>query len=184
MDFKPEKQQQVIQVHAELIVTVVNALHDSSIMPHLEQVLKISEENGWTNLVAAIRKIIKGNRDTSILNGLDEEDSIIIDAILRGIQNPDSLPDPSQKADPAMAAPMLAQLIHEASRGDANALAMLGAMAEQMLNTQGDLALFSALIKPMVDGERNVDKLCSKIGPQGESLVVAILDELSKLDNH
>lgn len=184
MDFAPEKQQQITQFHAPLIVNVVNALNDPSLMPGLEEVLKISEQNGWNNLVAAIRKVIKGDRDSSLLKGLDDEDAIIIDAILRGIQDPGTLPDPDQKADPSMAAPMLAQLIHESGRGDANALSMLGTMAEQMSNTQGDLARFSTLIKPMVDGERNVDKLCDKIGPQGESLIVSILNELGKLESH
>ncbi|MDH5471671.1 MAG: hypothetical protein OEY61_02355 [Gammaproteobacteria bacterium] len=184
MNIAPEKQQQILQVHAGLIVTIVKAINDRSLMPNVEQVLKISEENGWRQLVAAIRKIIKGDRDNSLLNGLDEEDSIIIDAILKGLQNPSTLPDPNQQADPAMAAPMFAQLIHEASRGDANALSMLGSMAEQMSNTQGDLARFSTLLKPLVDGERDTDKLCSKIGPQGESLVVSILSELAKLEAH
>ncbi|MCW8853574.1 MAG: hypothetical protein OQK76_08745 [Gammaproteobacteria bacterium] len=184
MNIAPERQQQVLQVHAGLVVTIVKALNDPSLMPNVEQVLKISEENGWVQLVAAIRKIIKGDRDNSLLNGLDEEDGIIVDAILKGIQNPSTLPDPEQQADPAMAAPMLAQLIHDASRGDANALSMLGSMAEQMSNTQGDLARFSTLLKPLVDGERNTDMLCDKIGPQGESLVVSILAELAKLEAH
>jgi len=184
MNAAPEKQQQITQIHAALIVNVVNSLSDPSIMPGLQQVLKASAENGWENLVKAIQKIIKGERDTSILNGLDEEDAIIIDAILRGIQNPGSLPDPEQKADASMAAPMFAQLIHGAATGDAQALSTLGAMAEQMSSTQGDMARFSTLLKPLVDGERDVDKLCDKIGPQGESLVVSILSELAKLDSH
>jgi hypothetical protein len=184
MQFVPEKQQQVIQIHAALIVTVVKALHDSSIMPHLEQALKISADNGWTQLVATIRKILKGNRDSSLLKGLDEEDAIIIDAILRGIQNPSTLPDPQQNNDPTLAAPMLAQLIHAAGRGDAQALSMLGGMAEQMSRTQGDMARFSTLLKPMVDGERDAGKLCEKIGDVGEKLVMAILTELRKIEAH
>lgn len=184
MNVLPEKQQQILQVHGKLVVAVVHALNDPSLLPHLEQVLKISEDNGWQQLVAVIRKILKGDRDTSLLNGLDEEDTVIVDAILRGIQDPGSLPQQDQEADPTLAAPMLAQLIHDASRGDANALAMLGGMAEQMSNTQGDLARFSTLIKPMVDGERDSGKLCEKIGPTGESLVVSILSELAKLDSH
>ena len=184
MDFVPDKQQQVLQIHGPLVVKVVEALNDSSLMPAVEQVLKISEENGWGSLVDAIRRVIKGDRDSSVLKGLDEEDAIIVDAILRGIQDPSSLPKPEQEADPTLAAPMLAQLIHAAGTGDANALAMLGGMAEQMSNTKGDLARFSTLIKPMVDGERSTDKLCEKIGPQGESLVVSILNELAKLESH
>ena len=184
MNFAPDKQQQVLQIHGPLVVKVVQAINDPSLMPALDQVLKISEENGWGSLVGVIRRIIKGDRDSSLLKGLDEEDSIIVDAILRGLQDPGSLPSEDQEVDPSAAAPMLAQLIHAAATGDANALAMLGGMAEQMSNTQGDLARFSTLLKPLVDGERNVDKLCEKIGPQGESLVVSILNELARLESH
>ncbi len=180
----PEKQQQVLQIHGKLVVAVVHAINDSSLMPQLEQVLKISAENGWEQLVKAIRRIIKGDRDSSILKGLDEEDAIIVTAILNGIQDPSTLPSTEQEPDPAMAAPMLAQMIQAAATGDVNALSMLGAIAEQMSGTKGDLARFSTLIKPLVDGERNVDRLCDKIGPQGESLVVSILNELAKLENH
>lgn len=184
MNVAPEKQQQIANFHAPLIVNVVNSLSDTSLRPGLEQVLKASAENGWEKLVIAIRKVLNGQRDSSILKGLDDEDQVIIDAILKGIQNPASMPDPNQEADPTMAAPMLAQLINDASRGDTNALAMLGQMAEQMSTTQGDLARFSTLIKPLVDGERDIDKLCEKIGPIGESLVKSILGELAKIDTH
>lgn len=184
MSFVPDKRQQVLQIHGPLVVKVVECIHDSSQLPALEQVLKMSAENGWTQLVNAIRRIIKGDRDSSILKGLDEEDAIIVDAILRGLQDPTSLPDIQQEADPSLAAPMLAQLIYAAGTGDTDALMALGNMAEQMASTRGDLARFSTLIKPMVDGERSVDKLCDKIGPQGESLVVSILDELARLESH
>lgn len=184
MNVATEKKEQITNFHAPLIVNVVNSISDTSLRPGLEQVLIASEANGWGSLVAAIRKVLKGQRDSSILKGLDDEDQIIIDAILRGIQNPATLPDPNQEADPTLAAPMLAQLINSASKGDTDALSMLGQMAESMSTTQGDLARFSTLIKPMVDGERDVDKLCDKIGPQGESLVVSILSELAKLDSH
>jgi len=184
MNVTDEKKEQITNFHAPLIVNVVNSISDTSLRPGLEQVLKASEANGWEGLVAAIRKVLKGQRDSSILKGLDDEDQIIIDAILRGIQNPATMPDPNQEADPTLAAPMLAQLISGASKGDTDALSMLGQMAESMSTTQGDLARFSTLIKPMVDGERDVDRLCDKIGPQGESLVVAILSELAKLDSH
>lgn len=184
MNVAADKKEQIRNFHAPLIVNVVNSLSDPSLRQGIEQILKASEENGWGNLVAAIRKVLNGQRDSSILKSLDEEDQIIVEAILLGIQNPGTLPDPNQEADPTIAAPMLAQLIHGASKGDADALSMLGQMAEAMSTTRGDLARFSTLIKPMVDGERNVDKLCDKIGPQGESLVVTILSELSKLDSH
>jgi len=61
---------------------------------------------------------------------------------------------------------------------------MLGGMAEQMSMAGGDIANIGAILKDMIDGERNVDKLCDKVGPQGESLIVQILAELGKLEVH
>ena len=61
---------------------------------------------------------------------------------------------------------------------------MLGAMADQMSRTKGDMARFSTLIKPLVDGERDIDKLCSKMGDTGEKLVTLIVKELRKMETH
>jgi hypothetical protein len=50
------------------------------------------EEHGWTNLVAAIRRILAGERSTENLCGpLDLEDSMIIETILRAIADPATL---------------------------------------------------------------------------------------------
>jgi hypothetical protein len=57
-------------------------------------------------------------------------------------------------------------------------------MAEQMAAVGGDMANIGAILKNMIDGERDVDKLCDKVGPQGESLIVQILEELGKLEVH
>ena len=180
----PDKQQQIIQTHAGLILGVVQCIQNSDLRPQIEQALAISEQNGWDKLVAAIRKIIDGNRDESILNGLDDEDTVIASAILSGLQDPNTLPKPEEKPDAALAAPMLATLINDAGRGDHNAVIMLGGMAEQMSMAGGDMARIGAILKDMVDGERNADKLCDKTGPQGESLIVQILAELGKLEVH
>ena len=150
----------------------------------MEQALVVSEQNGWDKLVAAIRKILNGNRDQSILNGLDDEDTVIVTAILRGLQDPTTLPRPEEKPDATLAAPMLANLINDARRGDHNAVIMLGGMAEQMSMAGGDMASVGAILKDLIDGERDVDKLCDKVGPQGESLIVQILAELGKLEVH
>ena len=180
----PDKKAQVLQTHASLISAVVQTIHNQQLRPHLDQVLKQSAENGWQDLVNAINKILAGSRDQSLLNGLDEEDSIIVDSILRGLQDPSSLPQAEQSGDATQAAPMLARLIDEARRGDANALSMLGSMAEQMSQAGGDMASLSAVIKDLIDGERNIDKLCSRMGPQGESLITLIVEELAKRDTH
>ena len=180
----PEKNQQILQTHAGLIISVVQSMQNPDLMPQLEHVLKLSEQNGWGGLVNAIRKIISGNRDEGLLQGLDDEDQIIAEAILKGIQDPTTLPDPQQNADATVAAPMLAKMINEARHGDHNAVIMLGGMAEQMSAAGGDMANLGAVLKDMIDGERSVDKLCDRMGPQGESLITQIIDELSKLEVH
>ena len=180
----PDKQQQIIQTHAGLILAVVQCVQNSDLRPQMDQALAISEQNGWGRLVAAIRKILNGSRDESLLNGLDDEDVVIASAILQGLQDPNTLPLPDNEPDATLAAPMLATLINDARRGDHNAVIMLGGMAEQMSMVGGDMANIGAIMKDMIDGERDADKLCNKVGPQGESLIVQILAELGKLEVH
>ncbi len=179
-----EKREQVRQIHAGLILGVVQAIQNPEFRPQMEQALKMSEQNGWGALVAVIRKIISGNRDSNSLNALDDEDRIIAESIMQGLQDPGSLPDPEKKPDATLAAPMIAGMINEARRGDHNAVIMLGGMAEQMSTIGGDMANLGAVLKDMIDGERDIDRLCSRMGPQGESLIKQILSELGKLDVH
>jgi hypothetical protein len=50
------------------------------------------EKHGWTNLVAAIRRILTGERNEQTLCApLDLEDSMIIETILRAIADPTTL---------------------------------------------------------------------------------------------
>lgn len=180
----PEKTQQVIQSHSQLIVAVVKACQNRELLPELEPVLESARQNGWGDLVKAIRSILGGNRDTGVLAGLDEEDTIIIEAILRGLQDPASLPDPMAVSDPTMAAPGLAYMIHAAETGDPNALQMIASISEQMTHTFGDMSRLGKAISRMVHGERDADKLCEGMDTRGEKLVSDILDELNKLRTH
>jgi hypothetical protein len=180
----PEKTEQILQTHASLILAVVQTIHNPELKPQLDMVLQQSAQNGWQDLVNAINKIVAGSREQSLVNGLDEEDAIIVDSILLGLQDPSTLPSSEQTGDATKAAPMIARLINEARRGDHNALSMLGTMAEQMSRAGGDMASLSAVIKDMIDGERSIDKLCTRMGAQGESLITQIVGELGKLDTH
>src|SRR3990172_96589 len=54
----PEKDQQILVAHAGLVHAVVRTCHNRDLMPQLEQLLKLSEENGWTQLVGSIRRIL------------------------------------------------------------------------------------------------------------------------------
>ncbi len=180
----PPRQQQIVQTHAGLIVNVVKAIQNPELRPTLEQLLRTSEENGWHALVAAIRKILNGSREMSLVATLDEEDATIVEAILRGIQNPATLPDPGAKPDPILAAPGLAGMIHACTRGDVQALELLSQMAEQMTRAGGDLGRLGGLMRRLVEGERDPEKLSYGMGPQGVSLLLAVLEELGRHEAH
>jgi len=180
----PDKTQQIIEAHANLIHRVVMACHNRELVREIEPVLKMSAENGWTELVAAIRQVLSGRRDVGVLQGLDEEDTVIVEAILRGIQNPSTLPDPSAKPDPAMAAPGLASMIRAAASGDHEALLLVAHMADQMSKVGGDMARIAAVIRPLINGERDADKLCKGMSAHAKQLVLLILEELAKAQAH
>ncbi len=178
----PDAEQQIVQTHATLIVASVQAAQSGVISPEFEQGLRVSAQNGWTALVAAIRKIIAGDHSPAVLRGLDEEDQTIVRAVLRGLQDASTLPDPAAQADASIAAPGLAALIHGARAGQPQALRMLAGMAEQMVAAGGDFARLGGVMKRLVDGERDLDQLARGMGAQGRSLLNSILDELAKLE--
>lgn len=183
MDTTPDIKEQILQSHSGLIHRVVLHCKSPGSISDLEGILKQAEENDWVQLVAAIRKIMAGDRDASLLGGLDEDDQVIIDSILQGIQNPDTLPGLSADFNSSMAAPGLASLVHESRRGNTDALTLISSMAKQMLQSGGDMAVLSARFRPLIEGERDLDKLCEKMSEKGETLMKDILAELAKLDN-
>lgn len=180
----PAKEQQIIEAHTGLIHRVVMACQNRQMVPDLEDILKQAQDNGWLQLVAAIRRILSGNRDAAMLNSLDEEDRLIVQSILRGLQDPSTLPDLGSGVNGAMAAPGIAAMINGARRGNLETLELLGGMAQQMLQAGGDMARLAAILRPLVQGERDADKLTAGMGQEGEKLVVAILEELGRLDEH
>ena len=180
----PEKDQQIVQAHAGLIHRVVIACQNRAVVTDLDDILKQASDNGWTDLVAAIRKILAGQRELGAFRHLDEEDFTIIESILRGLQNPATLPDLSQEFDANMAAPGLASMIHAARGGSLEALQLIANMATQMLQAGGDMARLAGIVRPLVTGERDADKLCEGMGEKGQQLVLGILRELAKLEAH
>ena len=177
----PSAVEQVLSVHAAFIHTVVNALRDRSQIAGLLDQLKSAEEAGWARLTVALRQVIEGRRDASLFVGLDEEDCIILDSILRGIDNPATLPTQTYAPDGSSAAPGLASLIDASARGDAQAMAVLANMAEQMLKAGGDMARLGGMMRRLVNGERDIDQLARGMGGLGRELLISILDELARL---
>ncbi|HKK14808.1 MAG TPA: hypothetical protein VKA14_09125 [Gammaproteobacteria bacterium] len=181
----PEKTQQILQSHAGLIHRVVLGCKNREMVPDLEDVLGMAEKNGWTDLVATVRKILAGDRDQALLRPLDEEDRIIVESILQGLQDPSTLPDLDAQADATMAAPGIASLVHAARTGNTEALQLIANMASQMLQAGGDMARLAAAVRPLVMGERDPNKLCEGMTtPEGEKLMQDVLAELAKLEAH
>jgi len=180
----PDAVEQVRRMHAPFIHAVVGALRDRSRMPELMRTLTAAEQQGWATLAGALRQIVDGKRDASVKLGLDEEDRVIVDTVLRGLENPASLPALDQQPDGRAAAPGLASMISAAGHGDAKALAVLADMAEQMVRAGGDMARLGGVMRRLVNGERDGDVLMKGMGPLGRQLLLDILSELGKAGVH
>ncbi|MCB1864951.1 MAG: hypothetical protein KDG50_05940 [Chromatiales bacterium] len=174
-----EQERQILATHAAFIRGVVEACGDPSRRAPIEQLFPAMVANGWQALVEAVRAIFAGKREAVLAGPLDDEDRAVVRAILRGLQNPDSLPTP-EAPDPAAAAPGLAGLIRAAARGDAQALAALGTMGEQMRAAGGDLARLAGVIRPMLNGERDLDRLTRGMGERGQQLLRSIVEALER----
>ena len=179
---RPDINEQILQTHTGLIHRVVMHCNNPGSVPDLEQVLQQAEANDWKQLVAAIRNIMSGTRDESVLAGLDEEDRVIVESILRGLQDPQTLPDLQADFDSTMAAPGIAGLVHASRNGNVQALQIIGSMAKQMLQAGGDMGILAGRIRPLVEGERDPDKLSDKMGEKGQKLMLEIIEELLKLE--
>ena len=180
----PERTQQVIQTYAHFIHAVATACLKPELLPQAQQMLGQAEQQGWGVMVMALRQVIAGKRDRGVYAGLDDDDRIIVEAILRGIQDPATLPDPNQQPDASAAAPGLAGLIHAAATGDVAALSALANMAEQMVKVGGDMGRLGGSMRRLVDGERDVDLLTRGMTAQGRDLVAKLVEELASYNVH
>ena len=178
----PDTKEQILSSHTGLIHRVVMHCNNPGSVPDMEQVLQMAAENDWTTLVTVIRDIMSGNRDESILLVLDEEDRVIAESILQGLQDPNTLPPLETDINSDMAAPGIAGLIHASRNGNTQALQIIGNMAKQMLAAGGDMGILAGRIRPLVDGERDADKLTENMTDKGQKLMLNILEELLKLE--
>ncbi len=179
----PSHHEQIITAHAPFICTVVKCAYNESLHKEYEDALKAAEANGWIPLANAIRLIVAGNRDLSLIQGLDEEDKIIAEAIMRGMQDPNTLPDPTTKPNPALAAPGLAGMIKDASLHP-EALVLMGNMADQMQKAGGSMGQLAGVLRPLMEGERNADKLCAGKEEATQKLIMDILEQLNAMEEN
>ena len=174
----PDRSRQIIETYAAFIHGVASACVQPLLLPQLQNVLKQAEQQGWGKLVSALRLVIAGRRDSGVYASLDDDERIIVTAILRGIQDPSTLPDPNLTADPNAAAPGMAGMIQASASGDVTAAAALANMAEQMVKAGGDMAKLGGNLYRMVHGERDIDLLGRGMSSQGRDLLEKLLSEL------
>ncbi len=179
----PDREQQIRLVHAAFIRQVVETCQGADTRPAFDQLIASAEQQGWTDLGRALRRIGAGERSASVLAGLDEEDRVIAESVLAGIQDPRTLPDPAQAQDATLAAPGLAHMIL-AARSDPDALALIGNLAEQMQQVGGSMGRLAGAIRPLINGDRDPDRLCRGMDTRTEQLVLDILRELGQLERH
>lgn len=179
-----DRKEQIRVVHADFIRQVAATCNNPERRQELEALLLAAEQSGWNALVRAIRRIAVGDRGPGVLAGLDDEDRVIAESILRGLQDPTTLPNPQAQADPTLAAPGLAQMIHAAARGNSQALILIGNMADEMSKVGGSMARLAAVIRPLINGERNPDRLCKGMDAHTSQLVIDILGELGRIETH
>ena len=78
--------------HAHLILAVLAAAAAPLMREQLTAPLKGLTEHGWGGLVGAIERILAGERDPATLGtGLDAEDTLIVQAILTGLADPQAI---------------------------------------------------------------------------------------------
>jgi tetratricopeptide (TPR) repeat protein len=81
-----------LRKYGQFIATVVATVDEADLRQQLEPSLEEIAKRGWGNLVAAIHRLLEGERDEEVLcERLHYTESMIINAILRGIADPETL---------------------------------------------------------------------------------------------
>ncbi len=179
-----DKVEQIRQAHAPFIHAMVKAAQNAEERQAFMPQINVLKQQGWNQLATACERILGGKSGETVLAGLDEEDNVIVSAILAGIQNPQTLPDLNAEPHASDAAPALASIIHAAASGDTSALHALSMMAEQMSQAGGPMAEIAGILRRLVNGERDANQLAEKLSPGSEQLLIGILAELGKLEPH
>lgn len=180
----PDRAEQIRQVHAPFLRTFVELHGDAGRRGELEELLGQVEQQGWETLTLALRRVVAGARDPSLFNGLDDEDRVLLEAVLMGLQDPSTLPPPNEQTDPTLAAGGLAQMIHAAATGNAEALILIGNMADQMLKVGGSMGRLAGAIRPLINGERDLGRLAKGADERTSGLIKDVLEELKGMEAH
>jgi tetratricopeptide (TPR) repeat protein len=94
----PAIQDQIQQWEPVIAATVAAAGGDSDATAQLAPVLdELAQDSDWAALIAVLRRVIDGERDDSLLQGLDPVDTAIADQVLARLAQP---PGTSPREDP------------------------------------------------------------------------------------
>lgn len=118
--------------------------------PFLEQQGQTAD---WRNLIAVIRRIMNGERDGNIVEGLDSTDALIVTRILQGLsgdaespaanRQPSTVNNQPQQQQQGLTLPQLLELVERAASGDKELGGHLFTAFQQM--ARGDDPFQSAL---------------------------------------
>lgn len=174
--------EEVLQAHASLIHRVVMHCNEPGSVPELAEILQQAEDSDWKQLVTTIRSIMGGKHDDSVLQGLDEEETIIISSILRGLEDAGTLPALQADFQSSLTTAGIANLIHASREGSAHSLNIIANLARQMLEIGGDFEILAGHIRPLIEGERDLVKLTENMTEKGQNMMEELLAELAKLE--
>ena len=178
----PETTEQILRDHSGLIHRIVMYSYDPGSVPDLNQALELAEENGWDELVAVIRDIMSGKREDAIPPELDEESRVVAEAILRGLEDPSTLPDVDTDLESPRAGQGIAGFLHATRNGNPQALRIITSIAKQMQEAGGDMGILAYRIQPLLEGERDIGILTKNMGEKGQQMIFQIIGELSRLE--
>jgi hypothetical protein len=181
----PTREEQIVSVHAPLIISVVRGRTDPLAAGEAAELIGGLYRGGHPALARILGRIVRSAKpDEADETALSDDERVVLNAVLQGIDDPAALPQAVAPFDPAAAAPGLALMIDAAARGDPHALHSLSEMAEAMIQVGGDMGRLSGIMRRLVNGERDAERLTHSMGAQGISLVHAILDQLATLTQH
>ncbi len=175
--------------HAQLIIAVVAIIGKPENRPNLEQGLATMERNGWEKLVAAIRRILEGERNQGKLcEDLDREDATTVKAILEGIANPMSL---QRYISELQATPLDTPALRLSPQQSRLVIAIVAGIMQPQLHPQLEHVLKNmerkgwnalvATIYRIIEGERDMEVLSAELEDASQRLMVKyILEGMEK----
>jgi tetratricopeptide (TPR) repeat protein len=184
--------QETLRRDGDLIRAVVAAVVDPSQRPVLEEAIAGVPEGGRTRLVASLRRILDSERgEDALCEPLDGEDAVIVQAVLRGIADPESLkaiPSAGPAAENAQAADVALRLEKHlplvravvAAINQPELRPQLDAILQQM--EQHGWSNLVASIRRILNGEGSADALVGGLDEEDTLIISVILAALEKPD--